>query len=394
LAEHGWLEMTVDSQKRRIAIHRIHLEEDAGKLLHAVGSQALPYSLVDLNRCGVPLIEIVSEPDLRSPEEAFAYLTALKTLLQYVEVSDCDMEKGSLRCDANVSVRPVAEATLGTRSEVKNLNSFRAVRDALTHEIKRQTQLLQSGGRVVQETRLWDAKRQVTESLRSKEEAHDYRYFPEPDLVPLRLSPDVIDPIRQALPELPTARRARFVNQYGLSNYDASVLTADKALADYYEAALRAVSSGKELSADTAKTVTNWVTTELLGRLNVAGKPITESPVSPQHIGALVGLLQQGTISGKIAKEVFTECFTTGAAPEQIVKTRGLVQVSDPQVVSRWIEEVIQEQSKMAEEYRGGKEQALGALVGAIMKKSQGKANPQLVNRLLKERLGRGQAIS
>jgi len=369
--------LTSDGKPKTIRVHRIHLEEDAGKLLHAIGARELDYSLVDLNRACVPLAECVSEPDLGSPEEAYSYLTILKAIFQYLDVSDCDMEKGSLRCDANISLRPVGHKQLGTRAEVKNLNSFKSVKEAIYYEIKRQTEVLNKEGRVIQETRLWDDTRGVTESMRSKELAHDYRYFPEPDLIPITLSKDYLDTVRAGLPELPDKKKIRFISDFKLTDYDATVLVGDKALAGYFEKA------AAKAGTDDAKPVCNWITTELLGRLNASKKSIEESPVSPEHLAQLVSLIKKGTISGKTAKDVFTEMFDTSQAPETIVKSKGLVQVEDTATIEKWCDEAIAEMPKAVEEYKGGKERAIGSIVGLVMKKSQGKANPQLVNQIL-----------
>jgi aspartyl-tRNA(Asn)/glutamyl-tRNA(Gln) amidotransferase subunit B len=366
---------------RSIRIHRIHLEEDAGKLLHAIGARELPYSLVDLNRAGIPLAECVSEPEIANPEEAYSYLTELKAVFQYLEISDCDMEKGSLRCDANISLRPMGHKTLGTKAEIKNLNSFKAVKEALHHEIKRQAEVLSTQGRVVQETRLWDEAQGVTRSMRSKEEAHDYRYFPEPDLVPIELPKSLLEAVRAGLPELPAAKRARFVTDYRLSDYDASVLISDKSLAAYFEQAVQ------QAGAEAAKPVCNWMTNELLGRLNAAKKTIAETPVTAPQLGKLVGLIQKGTITGKAAKDVFTEMFETQGDPEAIIKSKGLDQAVDESAVARWCDEAIAEMPKAVAEYKGGKERAIGSLVGLVMKKSQGKANPQTVTQLLQQKL-------
>jgi aspartyl-tRNA(Asn)/glutamyl-tRNA(Gln) amidotransferase subunit B len=385
LAEGGHLDVPSEEGNRRVRIHRIHLEEDAGKLLHAIGSRALEYSLVDLNRAGVPLMEIVSEPDLRTAEEASAYLSSLRNILRYVGVSDCDMEKGSMRCDANVSLRPAGSETLGTKAEIKNMNSFRSVRDAIAHEIERQKALLDAGGRVVQETRLWDQAKQTTQTMRSKEEAHDYRYFPEPDLVPVEIGEDLLRAFRSSLPELPEARAKRYAGDLGLTDYDAGVLTSEKALADYFEAALAGFDGSARKAA--AKPLVNWITTELLGRLNAAKKGIGESPVPAGRLAALVKLVQGGTLSGKAAKDVFEEMFEKGGDPETIVKDKGLVQVEDPSQIAAWVEEVLAANAKIVGDVRGGNERAIGSLVGAVMKKSAGRANPQTVNRILKEKL-------
>lgn len=383
LAEEGKLEITADQGPRTVRINRIHLEEDAGKLLHAVGNRQLEESLVDLNRAGVPLMEIVSEPDIRSADEAAEYLSRLRTVLRYVGASDCDMEKGSMRCDANVSIRPAGETKLGTRAEVKNMNSFKSVKDAVTHEIARQAALLEGGGRVVQETRLWDQAAGETRSMRSKEQAHDYRYFPDPDLAPVELSAGVLDGWKRSLPELPEARKERYAKELGLSDYDAGVLTGEKVLADYFEGAL-AVFSGEDRKA-AAKPLANWLTTELVGRLNEAKKGISESPVPPARLGELVRLVVKAVINSKAAKMVFEEMFTAGGAPEDIVKQKGLVQVEDESQIGSWVDEVIAANPKIVADVKGGKEAAVGSLVGQVMKKSSGRANPQSVNKLLRK---------
>ncbi len=382
LAKNGKMDIIGDDGKlKTIRIMRIHLEEDAGKLLHAIGARELDYSLVDLNRACVPLAECVSEPDLASPEEAHSYLTAVKAVFQYLDISDCDMEKGSLRCDANISLRPVGHKVLGTRAEIKNLNSFKAVKDALHYEIKRQHEVLNTQGRVIQETRQWDEARGVTESMRSKEQAHDYRYFPEPDLIPINLTSAFLDEIRSTLPELPEKKKSRFVNDFKLTDYDAMVLVGDKALAAYFEAAV--AKSG----AEAAKPVSNWITTELAGKLNAVKKTISDSPVSPEALAQLVGLIQKGTITGKTAKDVFTEMFDTGGSPEQIVKAKGLTAIGDEGAISKWCDEAIAEMPKAVEEFKAGKERAIGSLVGLVMKKSQGKANPLIANQILAKKL-------
>ena len=367
-----------------IGITRIHLEEDAGKLVHTVGSLELDGSLVDLNRAGVPLMEIVSEPDMRSAQEAQNYLTNLKSILQYLDVSDCDMEKGSLRCDANVSIRPAGDTKLGSKVEVKNMNSFRGVRDAIEFEIERQTRAVEAGERIVQETRLWDADKGESRPMRSKEQAHDYRYFPEPDLLPLLVSREQIEAIRKDLPELPKEKRARLVRDYGLTEYDAGVLTGERALADYYE---RALARGSVLTKKpVGKLLSNWITTELTGRLNQANKSIGESPVTPDNLARLVALIAEDTISGKIGKTVF-EHMWEGGDPEVIIREKGLAQVSDSSQIVAWAEEAIAKNPKAAEEFRSGKEKAIGALVGAVMKSSKGQANPELVNQILSQKL-------
>jgi aspartyl-tRNA(Asn)/glutamyl-tRNA(Gln) amidotransferase subunit B len=379
LAQNGYLEIGTDSARKRVGIARINLEEDAGKLLHNIGSREIDGSLVDFNRCGVPLLEIVSSPDITSPEEAYIYLTTLKNILRYLEVSDCDMEKGSLRCDANVSVRLLGKKELGVKAEVKNMNSFKAIQKALEYEVKRQIKALESEERIVQETRLWDEKKEKTYSMRSKEEAHDYRYFPEPDLVPLVAEKKWIENIRKTISELPDMRRQRFIKEYKLSEYDAGLLTSDKALADYFEQVVK--------SYNNPKMVTNWVMVELLGRLNTVNKEVGESPVSPGQLAELLKLMDKGIISGKIAKTVFEEMFNTGKNPQVIVQEQKLVQITDEKEISKIVEEVLKENPDAVEEYGKGKQKAIGHLVGQVMRKTEGKANPQLVNKILKERL-------
>jgi aspartyl-tRNA(Asn)/glutamyl-tRNA(Gln) amidotransferase subunit B len=381
LAEAGSLAIMVDGKERVIGIHRIHLEEDAGKLVHAIGSRELDYSLVDLNRTGVPLMEIVSEADLRSPDEAAQYLADLKSILEYLGVSDCNMEEGKFRCDANISVRPVGQEKFGTKAELKNMNSISGVRDALAYEIERQIDLVTAGGTVVQETRLWDVDTGTSHAMRTKEEAHDYRYFPEPDLVPLQISDDVIAAATAALPELPKQRKERLITDLGLPEYDAAVITADKALADFYEEALAAAATSGRQAA--AKPLANWLTSELLGRLNAAKLTIAASPVRPQALGDLVSMILAGAISGKIAKTVFAVMMETGSLPAVIVKEKGLTQISDESALARLCQEAVAENQKAAAEFIAGNERAIGALVGAVMKKTKGQANPQLVNKIL-----------
>jgi aspartyl-tRNA(Asn)/glutamyl-tRNA(Gln) amidotransferase subunit B len=379
LAVGGFVEITDHGMVRRVRIRRIHVEEDAGKLLHAGAMDRAEYSLVDFNRCGVPLIEMVTEPDLRTPEEAADFLKRFRALLQYLGVSQGNMEEGNLRCDANVSVRPSGAADFGVKTEVKNMNSFKNVQRALEHEIRRQITLLQSGQLIVQETRLWDAEKEVTLPMRGKEEAHDYRYFPEPDLVPVEVSPAWVEHIAQSLPELPAERRQRFVQAYGLPEYDAAVLTDSRALADYFEECV-------QLHRD-AKMVGNWIMSELLGYLNREGKDITESPVTPAPLAALLKLIHEGVISGKIAKAVFEEMYRTGRDPETIVHEKGLVQISDREALSRIVDQVLDENPGPVSDFKAGKEKALTALVGGVMRATKGKANPQLINDLLREKL-------
>ncbi|MCL6559170.1 MAG: Asp-tRNA(Asn)/Glu-tRNA(Gln) amidotransferase subunit GatB, partial [Firmicutes bacterium] len=379
IAEHGHLEIDMDGNIKRIGITRLHMEEDTGKLVHQGTITTTPYSLVDYNRAGVPLIEIVSEPDLRSPEEARAYLDKLKAIIQYTGVSDCKMEEGSLRCDANVSVRPAGSRELGTKTEIKNMNSFKALQKALTYEVERQIEVLEDGGRIVQETRTWDEGKGVTLPMRSKEEAHDYRYFPDPDLVPLVIDREWVEEIRGALPELPDARRERYVDEYGLPRYDAGVLTNTKELADYFESCVAAYPN--------PKTVSNWVMGDLSRLLNAKNMEITKCPIMPEQLASMLQLIDKGTISGKIAKTVFEEMFETGKDAETIVKEKGLVQISDEGAIAGIVDEVIAKNPKSVEDFRAGKEKALGFLVGQVMKATRGKANPELVNRLLREKL-------
>jgi aspartyl-tRNA(Asn)/glutamyl-tRNA(Gln) amidotransferase subunit B len=376
----GELTFRVNGAERSARLVRIHMEEDAGKSIHDADVEA---SLVDLNRAGVPLLEIVSEPDLRSPEEAGAYLRHLRSILQYLEVCDGNMEEGSLRCDANVSVRPAGASKLGTRTEIKNLNSFRAVEKAVEYEIGRQVDVLEGGGTIVQETRLWDSDREVTRPMRSKEFAHDYRYFPEPDLPPLAVGREWIDEIRGSLPELPDARRARFVADLGLSDYDAEVLTARRDVADYYEAALARHRNPKSIA--------NWVMESILrlvrDRKLDARLRIERWPVPPGDLAALVELIDRGTISGKIAKTVFEAMVDSGKAPEAIVAEKGLVQVSDVESIAAAVDRVLAANGAKVAEYRAGKEKLFGFFVGQVMRETQGKANPQRVNELLREKL-------
>ncbi|MFQ5882660.1 MAG: Asp-tRNA(Asn)/Glu-tRNA(Gln) amidotransferase subunit GatB [Candidatus Methylomirabilales bacterium] len=378
----GYVELSCNGATRRVGVRRIHLEEDAGKLLHAGTMDRAEYSLVDFNRCGVPLIEMVTEPDLRTPEEAAEFLKQLRAILQYLGVSQGNMEEGNLRCDANVSVRPTGSSDFGVKTEVKNMNSFRHVQRALEHEIQRQITLLESGRPVVQETRLWDAEQGITLPMRGKEEAHDYRYFPEPDLVPLEVSRAWVEEIERSLPELPAQRRLRVVQVYGLPEYDAAVLTATKALVEYFEECV-------QLHRD-PKLVSNWIMSELLGYLNREGKEIIESPIAPTQLAALLKLIREGIISSKIAKVVFEEMYQTGKSPETIVQEKGLVQITDREELSRIVDQVLVDNPGPVSDFKGGKEKALTALVGAVMRLTKGKANPQLINDLLREKLTGG----
>ncbi|MBI4868267.1 MAG: Asp-tRNA(Asn)/Glu-tRNA(Gln) amidotransferase subunit GatB [Candidatus Wallbacteria bacterium] len=373
----GHIEIDLPGGPRRIGLTRIHMEEDAGKLVHPAGEA---HSLVDYNRCCVPLIEIVSEPELRTPEEAKLYLQKLKSVLEYLEASDCNMEEGSLRCDANVSLMPVGSSTFGAKAEVKNMNSFKAVARALEYEIERQAKVLDDGGRVAQETRLWDEASGRTFPMRSKEDAHDYRYFPEPDLPPVVLEPEYIDSVRKSLPELPDARRARYMAQFGLSAYDAGVLTADRRLAGWFETGVGVHPNAKALS--------NWVQSELLGYLNRDGLDIGAVKFSPADLAELVKLIDAGTISGKIAKDVFAEMYASGRPPAAVVREKGLEQISDESAIEGAVQKAIEANAEAVASYRAGKPAALGFLVGQVMRLTKGKANPGLVNKLLREKLG------
>jgi aspartyl-tRNA(Asn)/glutamyl-tRNA(Gln) amidotransferase subunit B len=391
LAEDGFLEIEVEGGSRKIGIQRLHLEEDVGKLLHEGTLETAQASLVDFNRSGMPLMETVSRPELHSPEEAATYLKAFRAVLIFLEVCDGNMEEGSLRCDANISLRPRGQTALGTKVEIKNLNSFRNVQRALEFEARRQAQALDAGERIVQETRLWEADRGYTRSMRSKEFAHDYRYFPEPDLVPLRLDRAWVDEIRAALPELPRARRQRFVTQYGVPAYDAEVLTQSRALADYYEASVQALGSAAAGNrADRPKTVSNWIMSELLATLPGDDElAIQRSPITPARLAGLLRLIEDGTISGKIAKDVFQKMLASGDDAAAIVGREGLTQVADEAALSQIIVTVMAANPRAIDDYKRGKKEAKGALVGQVMKATGGKANPTLVNRLLEDKLSK-----
>ncbi len=382
LAEHGWVDIEAGGRRKRVGITRIHLEEDAGKLVHPEGGGV---SLVDFNRCGVPLIEIVSEPDIRSPEEASAYLKMLRDILVYLDICDGNMEEGSFRCDANVSLRPRGREKFGTKAELKNMNSFRNVQRALEYEIERQAEVLGSGGTIVQETRLWDADKGITLSMRSKEEAHDYRYFPDPDLVPLIIDDAWVARVRAGLPELPGPRKARLVAQYGLPEYDAAVLTSSKPLADYFEQAAAAL-------PEDPKALSNWIMSEMMRELKSEpdlDRAVKGARVKPAQLAGLLRLVREGRISGKIAKGVFIEMWRTGKEAGAIVAEQGLAQVSDESELASVIEAVLAEHPQEAADYRGGKTKLLGFFVGETMKKTRGRANPQAVNELLRKLLGR-----
>ncbi|NLA07613.1 MAG: Asp-tRNA(Asn)/Glu-tRNA(Gln) amidotransferase subunit GatB [Firmicutes bacterium] len=380
IGTNGHIDVMTDGKTRRIRIKRVHLEEDAGKSVHEGGTiTGAAYSLEDYNRAGVPLLEIVSEPDIRSPKEAYEYLLMLRCILLYLEVSDCKMEEGSLRCDVNISIRPEGSDEFGTQVELKNLNSFRAVERSLEYEVERQSQLVASGGEVIRETRHWDEASQVTVSMRRKERAEDYRYFPEPDLAQLNIRRSWVDEIKATLPELPAARRMRFIESYGLPEYDASLLTDTKELADYFEAVVREYGE--------AKTVSNWIMGELSRLMNATGIGIESVKVRPGDIAAMLKMIDKGTISGKIAKTVFEEMFAEGKSPETIVKEKGLVQITDEEELAKIVDCVIEENREVADQVREGKDKALGFLVGQVMKMTKGRANPQAVNKLLRQRL-------
>lgn len=373
LCHHGYIEIKTNGAAKRIGITRAHLEEDTARNTHTIGGGD---SGVDFNRCGVPLLEIVTEPDIRSADEAFAYLTELKQMLRYLEVSDCNMEEGSLRAEANISIRPAGSAEFGTKTEVKNVASFSGIHKAIAFEIERQARVLEEGGRIVQETRGWDADRGITFSQRAKESAHDYRYFPDPDLVPLVVDEAWEKSIRQSLPELPQVRRARFESQYGLSAYDAGVLTAEKPIADYYEAVVKLGCAPKQAA--------NWISVELQALLTAHKQEITGCNVTPDRLAAILKLIEDGTISGKIAKDVLVDVFETGKDPKKLVEEKGLVQISDTSAIEAVAREVIAANPGPVADYRGGKDRAFGFLVGQLMKATKGKANPQLANEVLK----------
>ncbi len=376
LSEHGHVDIELDGGKKRIGITRIHMEEDAGKLLH---DEHLPSSYVDLNRTGVPLIEIVSEPDMRNAEEAAAYLRRLHEILVYLEICDGNMEEGSFRCDANVSIRPKGETTFGTRTELKNMNSFRNVQRAVEYEIKRQQYILENGQEVIQETRLWDDSQGVTQSMRGKEEAHDYRYFPDPDLVPIVIDQAWIEDVKSSLTELPLEKRERFIRDYQIPPYDAGVLTSSRALADYFEEVAKL--SGKP------KIAGNWVMGDVLRFLNEEKRDIRECPVPPRALAEMIQLIEDGTISGKMAKDIIVEMYRTGRPPKMIIEEKGMVQITDEDALAKIIAEVIAANPAQLEQYRGGKVKLFGYFVGQVMKVTQGKANPQLINELLKKML-------
>ena len=380
ICERGHLDIEVNGEKKQIRITRAHMEEDAGKLVHhGTSITDSDYSLVDYNRTGTPLLEIVTEPDMRSAKEAVAYLEKMRAILQYIGISDCRMEEGSLRCDANVSVRPVGQKELGTKTEIKNINSFKGVEKAIEYEALRQAEILEDGGKIIQETRTWDEKEGVTKSMRTKEEANDYRYFPEPDLAPFTVSEEYIEDIRKTLPELPDERRERYIANFGLSSTDAQYMTNDKDTSDYFE---KVVAAGADPKASV-----NWIMGEFASQLSNAGIEIAKAPVTPENLAKLLALIAKGTISGKIAKKVFAEMWKDGADPEEIVKAQGLVQISDTGALKELVVKVIANNPKAVEDFKAGKKKAVGALVGQIMKETTGKANPKVLHELLNDEL-------
>jgi aspartyl-tRNA(Asn)/glutamyl-tRNA(Gln) amidotransferase subunit B len=395
ICEHGWLEVGHDHETKRVRIRRAHLEEDAGKNLHEGIADA---SLVDLNRAGTPLLELVTEPDLRSPDEAIAYLKSLRDILVYLEVCDGNMEEGSLRCEPNLSLRSAGSTELGTKVELKNINSFRFAKAAMEYEIKRQSKLLSEGGKILQETRLWNPDKGETAPMRSKEEAHDYRYFPDPDLVPLRIASEMIEEVRKDLPELPAVKPRRFVEAYGLPDYDATLLTSEKALAQFFEESVKAQveATGASLK-DLGKETSNWVMVELMGLLN-RGKaspsresqviPIAQSPVASTELASLLALKRKGQISGPMAKAILEEMFETGKGARDIIDAKGLTQVSDEAVLQKLVDDAILNNPGQLTQYRSGKQAVFGFFVGQVMKASNGKADPAKVNELLKRKLG------
>ncbi len=388
IAEHGWLEIELlddagNSTRKRIGITRLHMEEDAGKLVHGGGERlsGSTYSLVDYNRTGVPLVEIVSEPDIRSGQEAAEYAQELRRILRYLGVSDGNMQEGSLRCDVNISIRPVGQQEFGTKVEIKNMNSFSAIQKAIDYEIERQTVAVESGERIVQETRLWEEGNQRTSSMRIKEGSSDYRYFPEPDLVPIEIPVEQLEQWKSELPELPAAKRHRYETELGLSAYDARVLTDDRFVAEYFEAALAAKAQPKQAA--------NWVMGDITGYLNNEKLNINQIAFKPQDFAELIGLIENGTISGKIAKEILPELLSQGGSPQELVNRKGLVQISDTAELEKIIDEIIAASPKELEQYRNGKTKLLGFFVGQVMKKTSGRADPKLTNQMLNQKLNK-----
>jgi len=379
LASDGSIKIMTDGKAKKIRIKRTHLEEDAGKLIHEKNA-----SLVDLNRTGLPLLEIVSEPDITSPEEAYQYLVNLKAILQYLEVSDCNMEEGSLRCDANISIRPEGEKKLGTKTEIKNMNTFKGVKAALEYENKRQNSLLEKGKKITQETRLYDSAKEVTISMRSKEEAHDYKYFPEPDLVPFEVEETRLKTLKESLPELPEAKSERFKKDYTLSDYDVSILVSDRKIADYFE---ECVSLFKK-----PKIIANWITQDLAAEMNARGITIEKLKLKPQQLVNMIEMIESGLVSGKIAKDILKVMLDTGKDPKQIVNEKGLTQVSSEDDIRKVVKEIMLENKRSVDDYRSGKKKAAAHLIGQVMKKTKGKANPKVLNTILEEELNREEA--
>ena len=380
IAYEGHVDIEVDGVKKTVRLTRIHMEEDAGKLVHSGTTiKDSATSNVDYNRTGVPLIEIVSEPDMRSAAEARAYMEKIKSILEYIDVSNCRMEEGNLRADINVSLRPIGSDKLGTRTEMKNINSFKALEDAINYEIERQADILDDGGKIIQETRTWNPEKGITQSMRSKEDAHDYRYMPEPDLPPIVTTDEEIDAYKKSLPELPDARRERLIKNFGLSDYDAGIITSSRAMAEYFDAVVN-------FGAD-AKSAANWIMSDLSKNLNAENLTIENSPVDAKRLAEMILMIAKGTISGKIAKTVCAEMWKSTDSPEKIVKDKGLVQITDTGAIEGVVAEVIAKNPKAVDEYRAGKKKALGALVGQVMKLTKGKANPQIVNQLLVKNL-------
>jgi aspartyl-tRNA(Asn)/glutamyl-tRNA(Gln) amidotransferase subunit B len=370
----GYIEFIINGEKKRIGITRAHIEEDAGKSTHHG-----EFTLVNLNRSSVPLLEIVSEPDMRNPQEAAEYARSVRSVLRYLGVCDGNLEEGSMRCDCNVSVRKKGEKKLGTRTELKNINSFRFIEKAIQYEVERQIDSIEAGQAIVQETRLYDSTKNKTFSMRSKEEAHDYRYFPEPDLIPLKIDEAYIKKIKENLPELPIQRAARFISEYSIPEYDAQILTLEKEMADYYEAVVKVCSN--------PKTASNWIMSELLRELNNSKREITDCPISPEYLGEMILMIDKNTISGKIAKTVFAEMFSSGKSPKDIVASQGLTQITDASAIEKIIEEVMTANPNQLNDYRSGKDKLFGFFVGQAMKASKGQASPEMLNELLKKKL-------
>lgn len=379
ICEHGYIDIDINGMGKRVGITRIHMEEDAGKSIHGENLGDSYSSFIDLNRAGVPLMEIVSEPDIRSGEEAKEYLQKLKTILEYIEVSDCNMEEGSLRCDANISVRPVGQKEFGTKTEIKNMNSFKNVQKAIEYEIKRQIKVIKEGGKIIQETRLWDTDKNATISMRSKEEAHDYRYFPDPDLVPLVLDDEFIENIKKTLPILPDELKEKFIKEYGLPEYDASVLTSVKSYATFFEETVSIANNPKKVS--------NWIMSELLRVVNDKGCDIFDAGLSPENLAEIINLIDNGKISGKIAKDIFEEVIETGNKPSAIIKEKGLIQISDDKELELIIKQIIENSPKETERFKNGEQKLMGFFVGQVMKETKGKANPKLVNEIINKLL-------